>query len=103
MRVMNPGGNEITPAEQHLADLRGLVWHLFLKGKIDLEAFARRAGLHFSTVEKFVWGDTKRPHQRTIDSILTALDVVTYYQIPGRKGLVKASAFRRQRIPVREQ
>ena len=99
MRIQNAGNDESGSFEQQLADLRGLVWHMFIKGKISFEDLAAKAGLHQKTVENVAWGDTKRPHLRTRNLILDALQIQTFYRLPGSKTFIRASRFRNVKIP----
>jgi hypothetical protein len=55
-------------------DLQGLAWHAFMRKGKTIEAFVAETGLHFKTVENFVWGETKRPSQNTVDRMTEALD-----------------------------
>ena len=91
--AFRPGLSEATPAEVRLAQVRGLVWHLFIKRKLSWEEIARRANLCVATVENLAEGETKRPHNNTVTAILEVLGAETVYKIPGRKGFVRASEF----------
>lgn len=59
--------------EMRVQDLQGLAWHAFKREGRTIEDFVVETGLHFKTVENFVWGDTKRPYQNTVDRMAEAL------------------------------
>ena len=99
--VINAGHDEESPAEQHLADMRGLMWAA--RGVLHLtwEEVAKRADLHPVTVLNLVYGDTRFPRDKTIWSILEALSTETVHKLPGRTGYVSLREFRGFRIPAR--
>lgn len=59
--------------EEWVEDLRGIVWNAFVKGYSTLEDLAVKANLSKTTVENFAWGETKRPHGRTLFQIASAV------------------------------
>jgi hypothetical protein len=66
LTVVRTGDLETTQSfENWVADLRGVVWHAFVREARTLEDIAVSANLHALTVERFAWGDTKRPALRT--------------------------------------
>lgn len=64
--------------ENWLEDLRGIVWNDFIKGRRSLENLAADAKLSLSTVQKFAWGETKKPHLQTVFKLMKALG----YRLP---------------------
>ncbi len=60
-------------SEMKVQDLQGLAWHAFMREGRTIEDFVAVTGLHFRTVENFVWGDTKRPYPNTVDRMAEAL------------------------------
>lgn len=59
--------------EDWVADLRGLIWNAFIKGRMTLEMVAEKSNLHLTTVEKFAFGETKRPASRTTFELARAI------------------------------
>lgn len=59
--------------EAQMEDLRGVVWNAFVREGRTLEDIAVVANLHFLTVEKFAWGETKRPAFRTVFQLAMAV------------------------------
>lgn len=59
--------------EMWVQDLQGLAWHAFKREGRTVEEFVVATGLHFKTVENFIWGDTKRPYPNTILRMAQAL------------------------------
>ena len=59
--------------ENWIEDLRGIVWHSFIKGRMTLDDIAAKANLHLSTVEKFAYRETKRPAARTTFELAKAV------------------------------
>ncbi len=59
--------------EDLVEDLRGIVWNAFIREGRTLEDIAVAANLHTTTVERFAWGDTKRPAARTVIQLILAV------------------------------
>ncbi len=59
--------------ETWVEDLRGIVWNAFSREGRTIEDIATVANLHFRTVEKFAWGETKRPALRTAFELARAV------------------------------
>lgn len=65
LTVVSNDDDIISSCEDWVADLRGVVWHAFIREARTLEDIAVTANLNKLTVERFAWGDTKRPALRT--------------------------------------
>lgn len=73
-RRINQDLNEDGPFNRLYADLRGAVWETQGKGA-SWEGFASKANLSPSTVKKFAYGDTQRPHWRTASAMAAACEL----------------------------
>ena len=85
--------NETDRIDRRLADIRGLVWEAFKKRLMSWSDIAAEAGLCTVTVEDFAFGITRRPHLNTVEALLEALGVETFYRLPNSKRYVQASSF----------
>jgi len=72
-RKSGKGRDGTSVGDKLLDDVRGHVWKRY-GGRF--EELAVEAGLHEKTVEKFAWGDTKKPHFETVARLLAALDLL---------------------------
>jgi DNA-binding phage protein len=60
-------------SEEFLQDLRGMLWNSVPTCGMEWPELAREAKLHVSTIENFLFGQTKRPQMNTIYRLLTAM------------------------------
>jgi hypothetical protein len=56
-----------------VADLRGIVWHVFNRGQMTMEDIAVKADVCLSTVENFMYLETRRPIARTTFGLARAV------------------------------
>lgn len=65
LRVVGEDFDKDYTYQMWLEDLQGLAWNAYARQGKTIEDFAVETGLCRATVEKFIWGDTKRPGMNT--------------------------------------
>lgn len=89
--------------EEWVEDLRGIVWNAFKRGNMTFEHIAEKAMLHPTTVEKFAWGDTKRPAAWTVFQIAEAVGFRTSFLPADAKRQPDEQSFSRFRALVQKR